>query len=115
MAQHEPVHRRPKVPEPPEDVWRERARRYDAGVKSRWATPDSSRQYIESQLDGQSSVLDIGAGTGSWTAYLAQTASELGHGIVRKPTRSAKQESIDPLMGAQWPDRSRGLPLAVDE
>jgi SAM-dependent methyltransferase len=53
------------------DVWREKARWFDEEVKRRWARPDSSRQYLLSRLSPDTTVLDIGAGTGAWTVSMA--------------------------------------------
>jgi precorrin-6B methylase 2 len=59
------------------DVWRAKARKFDEEVKRRWAKPDSSRAFILSQLDADSTVLDIGAGTGAWSALLARRAKHV--------------------------------------
>jgi len=63
--------------EPMADVWHARAREFDEGIKRRWAKPDSSRALILSQLDADSTVLDIGAGTGAWSAVLARRAKHV--------------------------------------
>jgi SAM-dependent methyltransferase len=60
--------------EPAVDVWCARAHEFDEGIKRRWAKPDSSRAFILSRLDADSTVLDIGAGTGAWSALLARRA-----------------------------------------
>ena len=57
-----------------QDPWRERARGFHRRVAERWARPDSSRDLMLSQIDGDTTVLDIGAGTG----ILALTAALLG-------------------------------------
>lgn len=57
-----------------DDAWSDRAREFDRGVKRRWVKPDSSREFILSQVDADSTVLDIGAGTGSWSMLLARHA-----------------------------------------
>ena len=56
------------------DAWRERARGFQQRVRERWTRPDSSRQFLLSQLDENTSVLDIGSGTGAWTVLLALNA-----------------------------------------
>jgi FkbM family methyltransferase len=104
-------HGRPKVDGKPDDVWRQRARRYDANVKSRWARPDSSREYIASQIDGQSSVLDIGAGTGSWTVFLAKqvgsvTAVDPSPAMIEVMSDNVAEEgltNVEIVQGA-WPE-----------
>lgn len=61
------------------DVWRSRARSFDAHIKQRWATPDSSRAAVVAQLKAHpgSTVLDIGAGTGAWTTLMARIARQV--------------------------------------
>jgi SAM-dependent methyltransferase len=58
------------------DRWHGRAADYDAAVQRRWAEPDSSRRFLLNDLARWpgSSVLDIGAGTGSWTQMMAAHA-----------------------------------------
>jgi len=57
------------------DPWESRARDYDERVARRWAHPDSTRAFILSRLREGSTVLDIGAGTGAWAAFLAPRAA----------------------------------------
>jgi 2-polyprenyl-3-methyl-5-hydroxy-6-metoxy-1,4-benzoquinol methylase len=76
------LRRKHKGPDPGRDnpdVWRHKARDYDALVKSRWAEPDSSRTFILGQLDRcpGATVLDIGAGTGAWALLMAAHASRV--------------------------------------
>ncbi len=59
------------------DVWRAKARAFDEGVKRRWATPDSSRAFVMSQLDSDATLLDIGAGTGAWAVLMARRAGRV--------------------------------------
>lgn len=56
------------------DVWRAKARAYHETVMRRWATPDSSRDFIAADLSvhGSDTVVDVGAGSGSWTVFLAR-------------------------------------------
>ena len=68
---------RRRQPEGEGDAWRAKARGFDAQVKRRWAAgPDSTRGLVVSRLQAHpgSTVLDIGAGTGAWTALLARYA-----------------------------------------
>ena len=106
-------HNRPKTDGKPDDVWRQRARRYDANVKSRWSRPDSSRDYIMSRLDGQSSVLDVGAGTGSWTIYLAKkagkvTAVDPSPAMIEVMSENVVAEGLTnvEIVPGSWPDVS---------
>ena len=53
------------------DPWANRAHRFLRGVNERWKEPDSSRDFILSQIDVNATVLDIGAGVGAWSMMLA--------------------------------------------
>ncbi|MDY7076712.1 MAG: methyltransferase domain-containing protein [Chloroflexota bacterium] len=60
-----------------DDHWRKKARGFDQLVKERWmAGTDSSREFVVAQLKAHpdSTVLDIGAGTGAWTVLMARHA-----------------------------------------
>ncbi len=59
------------------DIWAGRALEFKEGVQRRWVRPDSSRDFILSQVNGDSTVLDIGAGTGAWSALLARRAKRV--------------------------------------
>ncbi|MGI6366904.1 MAG: class I SAM-dependent methyltransferase [Anaerolineae bacterium] len=111
------VRRDPHAPEPGEqapaekDAWRERARGFHKRVQERWARPDSSRTWVLSQVDADTTVLDIGAGTGSWTLLLAKQA---GHVTALDPSRAmlevlqenlaeAGLQNVSVVYGG-WPD-----------
>ena len=55
------------------DVWHDRAREFQARASRRWAQPDASRATVAAHLAAApgATLLDIGAGTGKWAAYLA--------------------------------------------
>jgi 2-polyprenyl-3-methyl-5-hydroxy-6-metoxy-1,4-benzoquinol methylase len=99
--------------EPMADVWRARARSFDESVKRRWAKPDSSRAFILSQLDVDSTVLDIGAGTGAWTVLLARRvrqvtavdSSEAMLEVMRENLAAEGITNVKTVQGA-WPDVS---------
>ena len=59
------------------DIWADRASVFSEGVKRRWARSDSSRELILSKIDADSTVLDIGAGTGAWAALLSRHAKHV--------------------------------------
>jgi SAM-dependent methyltransferase len=63
--------------EPGPDPWASRALDYDERVARRWAHPDSTRAFIRSQVRDGATVLDIGAGTGAWAAFLAPRAASV--------------------------------------
>src|SRR5512136_2091271 len=93
------------------DVWQAKARSFDESVKRRWAKPDSSREFILSQLDADSTVLDIGAGTGAWSALLARrarhvTAVELSAAMIEVMRKNLAEEGVTnvTLVQGAWPD-----------
>lgn len=93
------------------DVWGAKARKFDEVVKRRWAKPDSSRTFILSQLDADSTVLDIGAGTGAWSALLARrarhvTAVEPSPAMIELLRENLAQEGVTNVTIVQgaWPD-----------
>ena len=100
--------------EPVGDVWRAKARKFDEGIKRRWAKPDSSREFILSQL-ADSTVLDIGAGTGAWSVLLARrarhvTAVELSPAMIELMRENLAQEGVTNVTIVQgaWPDAQIG-------
>lgn len=97
--------------EPVGDVWRAKARKFDEVVKRRWARPDSSRTFILSQIASDSTVLDIGAGTGAWSALLARrakhvTAVEMSPAMIERMRENLAQEGVTNVTIVQgaWPD-----------
>ena len=94
------------------DSWKGRARDFDERVKKRWAKPDSSRNFIISLLDKNpgSSILDIGAGSGAWSALLARharavTAVEPSRSMAEVLRENLEQEGIDnvSIVEGPWP------------
>jgi SAM-dependent methyltransferase len=97
--------------EPVTDVWRAKVHEFDEGVNRRWAKPDSSRAFILSQLDANSTVLDIGAGTGAWSIFLARrarhiTAVEPSPAMIETMRENLAAEGITNVAIVQgaWPD-----------
>jgi SAM-dependent methyltransferase len=96
-----------------EDIWCKKAAEFKEGVKRRWSKPDSSRDFILAQMDSESTVLDIGAGTGAWSALLAGrakrvTAVEPSASMIHVMRESLSSEGIanvEIIQGA-WPDVS---------
>jgi len=62
-----------------EDGWRTRATGFDAEVKRRWATRDSSRDFVAARLQANPewSALDIGGGTGAWAVFMGRIARQV--------------------------------------
>lgn len=94
-----------------QDIWADRAHDFKEGVKRRWARPDSSREFILSQLNSESTVLDIGAGTGAWSALFAPrvrqvTAIEPSPSMIEVMRRSLEAEGVSNVSIVQgaWPE-----------
>jgi len=96
-----------------DDVWKAKAHSFDAHVRQRWAKPDSSRRTVLAALQARpgASVLDIGAGTGSWAALLARharqvTAVEPSPTMIEVMEENLAAEGIDnvQIVQAAWPD-----------
>ncbi|MBN1487061.1 MAG: methyltransferase domain-containing protein [Anaerolineae bacterium] len=96
-----------------QDAWYQRARQYHAKVMERWQQPDSSRDHIVAQLKSNpgSTLLDIGAGTGSWTCLTARyakhvTAVEPSPAMAEVLQENLAQESLTNVNVApgSWPD-----------
>jgi cyclopropane fatty-acyl-phospholipid synthase-like methyltransferase len=54
------------------DYWAAQARKYDQRVKTKWVKPDVTRKLVLQLLQPNSSIIDIGAGTGAWTLLFAE-------------------------------------------
>jgi SAM-dependent methyltransferase len=95
------------------DAWRARARRFDKQIERRWEKPDSSRATIVSQVQAHpgATLLDIGAGTGAWTALLARyarrvTAVDPSPAMLEVLQHKLADEGIDNVDVVQgaWPE-----------
>jgi 2-polyprenyl-3-methyl-5-hydroxy-6-metoxy-1,4-benzoquinol methylase len=94
-----------------EDAWCKRAQEFKEGVRRRWAKPDSSREFILAQISSDSTVLDIGAGVGAWSALLARkarqvTAVEPSPSMIEVMQESLTEEGIFnvKIVQGSWPD-----------
>ncbi len=96
-----------------EDMWRNRAEFFNTEVKRRWATPDSSRDFVTAQLraNPEWTALDIGGGTGAWAVLMAQCArrvtvvepSPAMLDVLRRNVSEANVSNID-VLESKWPD-----------
>jgi SAM-dependent methyltransferase len=101
-----------------QDHWCNRAKEFDSHVRRRWAQADSSRTLIVSMLDALpgATVLDIGAGTGAWEAFLARHARQITAvepsptmlGVMESNLESAKITNVEIVRDA-WPHARVGM------
>jgi SAM-dependent methyltransferase len=68
-----------EIGETQEEHWKKRARSFSEEIQKSWARPDSSREFLVSRLLAapEATLVDIGAGTGAWTALAARYASSV--------------------------------------
>lgn len=94
------------------DNWKNRAKDFDKRVKERWERPDPHRAFILSRLKETqgATVLDIGAGTGSWAVLMAPHAaritalepSEHMRSVIIKNLKQAQIGNVD-VLAESWP------------
>jgi SAM-dependent methyltransferase len=92
------------------------AEEFAARVANRWKTPDSSREFILNRITASSTVLDIGSGTGAWTALIAQkaksvTAVDPSPAMMQQMRRLLEKEGIKnvSVIEETWPDARVGM------
>ena len=96
-----------------DDIWHRRAAHFDTQLKKRWAHPDSSRNFVTTQLrsNPEWTVLDIGGGTGAWACIMSQycrriTVVEPSPAMIRvmrQNLAAAKIRNVD-ILEAEWPN-----------
>ena len=101
-----------------QDPWRDRARGFQSQVGRRWARPDSSRAFVAAQLAASpgATLLDIGAGTGAWAAYLSRYAATITAlepsramlDIMRQHLAGEAVTNVD-IVQDSWPEASVGM------
>ena len=101
------------APDEEGDNWKDKARSFSEGVKRRRDQPDVHRDFVLSTLkaDPDSTVLDIGAGTGGWAIPMARhakkvTALEPSPGMIAVLKENVEQEGIRniEIVRGGWPD-----------
>jgi SAM-dependent methyltransferase len=93
------------------DPWSQKTDQFQEKITERWKKPDSTRRFILSQVNETHSVLDIGAGTGSWSLFLAPhvrcvTAVEASASMVAKMRDNINTKDINNIriLQGNWPD-----------
>lgn len=93
------------------DFWQDKAAEYDATLKRRWAEADPLKGLIASRISPDTTVLDIGAGTGRWAISLARrarrvTAVEPSPAMRKVLAQNLVDEGIDnvDIVQGWWPD-----------
>lgn len=76
------------------DHWHQRAYEYDKRVKEKWQKPDLTRNLILTLLEPNSSIVDIGAGTGAWSLLFAKQAKRVTAVEPSKAMRNVLEENI---------------------
>ncbi|PKO11633.1 MAG: SAM-dependent methyltransferase [Chloroflexi bacterium HGW-Chloroflexi-10] len=100
------------------DYWQGRAEDFNQRVQHRWRERDSSRDFLLQTLNTypDSTVLDIGAGTGDWAIWMARHAKSVTAldpspsmlDLCRKNVQLAGLSNISFIDGA-WPYAQAGV------
>jgi SAM-dependent methyltransferase len=96
-----------------DDFWKHKAKDFDKMVDERWSKPDSSRDFLAKKLLDHpgSSILDIGAGTGKWSVFLAPYATKVTalepslamQEVLKEKIIKQRITNID-IVTASWPE-----------
>ncbi|HSW38978.1 MAG TPA: class I SAM-dependent methyltransferase, partial [Acidobacteriota bacterium] len=94
-----------------EDPWKDAALEFREGVQRRWSQPDSSRDFIIDAIGADSTVLDIGAGTGAWSVLLSRHAKQVTAVEPSESMIAVMRETIDAerianirIVQGSWPE-----------
>lgn len=95
-----------------DDTWKDKAKKFDAKVKERWRKQDPHRDFIISEIKKipDATVLDIGAGTGSWAMLISRVAKKVTALEPSEGMRQVLQENLDKenirnveIVNGEWP------------
>jgi len=102
------------------DRWHNHAESFNLRVYERWEQRDSSQQFVLQTLEEipQASVLDVGAGTGTWTILLAPHAKAVTAldsspamlSFCKKEVQNAGFENVSFVQGF-WPEIADEVPV----
>ena len=102
-----------KRKKPLKDHWMGKASEFDERVNTRWQKTDSSREFVLSTLHqfSKSTVMDIGAGSGSWVSWMAPyaksiTAIDPSESMLAQLNLRIESEKLDnvKVIKGCWPD-----------
>lgn len=98
-----------------DDIWCAKAQEYDERVKQRWKNMDSSRTTVLSLLEPDTSIIDIGAGTGAWSILFSKHVRKV---TAVEPSRAMRERLIENIQLNQvsnievleetWPEANPG-------
>ena len=95
------------------DQWHGKATEFEQRVNDRWQQKDSSRDFVRMTLQDfpQSTVLDIGAGSGAWVSFIAPyancvTAIDPSESMLRQLEDKVQLEKLQnvKIIKGCWPD-----------
>lgn len=92
------------------DVWNDRAREFNTRVMKRWDKSDSTRTAVISMLEPDTTIMDIGAGTGAWAILFSRYLKKVTAIEPSKAMREVLIENIQlnkakniEIMEEKWP------------
>ncbi len=93
------------------DRWHRRAAQFDEFSKDQAERPSPIRDFLASRVTASSTVLDIGAGTGRWSVFLAPRVHEVTalepspamFDILRRNVEAASLSNVVTVHGS-WPE-----------
>ena len=100
------------------DHWQKKAFAYSRRVQERWQQPDTTRDFLKTVLlnHPESTLLDIGAGTGNWAIYLSPYASKITALEPSDGMRSVLLENLQnssvtnvEVVNGKWPEAETGI------
>jgi SAM-dependent methyltransferase len=98
------------------DIWSSKARDFNERVKQRWDKPDSTRKFMLSLLEPNTTLVDIGAGTGAWAILFSKhiqkvTAVEPSGAMAEVMLENIAEAGCNniEIIREKWPDADPGM------
>lgn len=97
----------------PSDQWHGKAKEFDQRVSDRWKQKDSSRSFVNKTLKKfpDATIVDIGAGSGSWVSLMAPqakkvTAIDPSESMLSELNKRVQREGFNnvEIIKGCWPD-----------